>query len=227
MFRNLYKYHFNKVVSESCRKEKMNRTCVLIALVNCIMVIICGCGDVKQAQTGFLSDYSKLSAVSDDSYRYVDEQALDRYSKFIVEKVEVHFFAGASAIEAKSKGKITEQELQELADYFHSAIVKAIESSGREVVHKSGPGVARLRVALTDIKETGILNVLPVASVAGTDVGGAAMEAELLDSVTGKQIGAVVESRKGGRVPFSNLGDWGTAKGIMDHWATRLKERLE
>ena len=186
-----------------------------------------GCGGVEQSRTGFLSDYSKLQAVSDESYRYVDERALDKYSGFIIDEVKVHFFTGTSAIEAKSEGKITEQELKDLTNYFHSAIVKAISDSGRKVVHRAGPGVARIRVALTDIKETSALNVLPMVSLAGTGVGGAAMEAEVLDSVTGKQIGAVVESRKGSRVPFSNLGDWSTAKGVMDHWAKRLQKRLE
>jgi len=41
--------------------------------------------------------------------------------------------------------------------------------------------------------------MLPQASLMGAGVGGAAMEAELVDSVTGKQIGAVIESRKGSR----------------------------
>ena len=205
----------------------MTKTSVLMVVVIGLMVIQCGCGGVQQARTGFLSDYSKLKAASDESYRYVDEQAIDKYSGFIVDEVKVHFFTGASAIKAKSEGKITEKELKDLTNYFHSAIVKAISDSGRKVVHHSGPGVARIRVALTDIKETGALNVLPQASLLGAGIGGAAMEAEVVDSVTGRQIGAVVESRKGSRIPFSNLGDWATAKSVMDHWANRLKERLE
>ena len=208
-------------------EKRMKKTCVLIVVMSCIIASICGCGGVQQSRTGFISDYSKLKAVSDESYRYVDEQTVAKYSGFIVDDVQVHFFSGASAIEEKSKGKITEQNLNDLTNYFHSAIVKAISDSGRQVVHQAGPGVARIRVALTDIKETSALNVLPQASLLGTGVGGAAMEVEVVDSVTGKQIAAVVESRKGSRVPFSNLGDWGTAKGVMDHWANRLKEKLE
>jgi len=38
---------------------------------------------------------------------------------------------------------------------------------------------------------------------------------------------AVVELQKDSRIPFSNLGGWGTAKGIMNGWAKRLKERLK
>lgn len=209
-------------------EKKMNKTSVLIVVVSCIMAVICGCGDgVQQGRTGFISDYSKLQAVSSDSYRYVDDRALDGYSKFIVDDVEVHFFAGASAIKAKSEGAITRRDLKKLTNYFHSAIVKAVKDSGNEVVRWPRSGVARIRIALTDIKETSMLNVLPTASVAGVGAGGAAMEAEIVDSVTGQQIGAVIETRKGSRVPFSNLGDWGTAKGVMDHWANRLKERLE
>lgn len=207
--------------------KKMNKTSVLMVVAIVLMLAQLGCESEQVAKTGFLSDYSKLRAASNESYRYVDERALAKYSGFIVDEVKVHFSTGASAIEAKSEGKITEQELNDLTNYFHSAIVKAISNSGRKVVYHSGPGVARIRVALTDIKETGAMNVLPVTSLAGVGVGGAAMEAEIVDSVTGKQIGAVVELRKGSRVPFSNLGDWATAKGVMDHWANRLQKRLE
>jgi hypothetical protein len=53
------------------------------------------------------------------------------------------------------------------------------------------------------------------------------MDAEFADSAACKQICTVVELQKGSRIPFSNLGDWGTAKGVMDGWAKRLKERLD
>jgi hypothetical protein len=208
-------------------EKRMKEVGVLLIVAISLMVVQCGCESKEMARTGFLTDYSRLRAESDTSLRYVNKTALGAYSGFIVDKVEVHFFSGASAIEAKSEGKLTEQELKDLTNYFHSAIVRAISDSGRKVVYQAGPGVARIRVALTDIKETGALNVLPQASLLGADVGGAAMEAEIVDSLTGKQIGAVVESRKGSQVPFSNLGDWGTAKGIMDDWAKRLQKRLE
>ncbi len=73
----------------------------------------------------------------------------------------MHFFTGASAIEAKSEGQIVEDDLNDLTNYFHSAIVKAISDSRRKIVHRAGPGVVRIRVAITDIKETCALNVLP------------------------------------------------------------------
>jgi hypothetical protein len=206
----------------------MNKTSVLIVVTSVVLAGICGCGDSKgPVTTGFLSDYSKLKAASDDSYRYLDKPAVANYKGFIVEPVTVHFKEGAKAIEKKSEGKVTEQDMTDLANYFHDAIVKAITEAGCQVEYKPGSGVARVRVALTDVEETSALNVLPQASLLGAGVGGAAMEAEFVDSQTGKQIAAVVESQKGSRVPFSNFGDWGTAKGVMDGWAKRLKERLD
>jgi len=52
------------------------------------------------------------------------------------------------------------------------------------------------------------------------------MEAEVVDSMTGKQLGAVVQSGIGSRIPFTNLGDLNAAKTVIDDWAKRFQERL-
>ena len=133
-------------------------------------------------------------------------------------------------IELRSVSKhhaLVEQDLADLTNYFHAAIVKAISNAGDKVVHQPATGVARIRVALTDIEKTGALSVLPQASLLGVDLGGVSMEAEIVDSMTGEQIAAVVETQKGSRVPFSNLGEWTTAKNIMDDWAKRLQKNLK
>jgi hypothetical protein len=205
----------------------MNRTSVLIVMAAIFLAGICGCSEKGATTTGFLSDYSKIKAVSDDSYRYLDKTAIAKYTAFIVDPVAVHFKEGAKAIEKKSEGKMTEQNMADLTNYFHDVIVKAITDAGCSVTYQPGSGVARIRVAITDIEETSALNALPQASLLGVGVGSASMEAEFVDSQTGKQIAAVVEMQKGGRIPFSNLGEFGTAKGVMDGWAKRLKERLE
>jgi len=84
-------------------------------------------------------------------------------------------------------------------------------------------------VAITDLEKTNVvLAAVPQARMlTGAGVGGAAMEAEIVDSMTGKQIAAVVETKAGSRVPFTGLSDWGGAKSAMDEWAKRLRERLD
>jgi hypothetical protein len=52
------------------------------------------------------------------------------------------------------------------------------------------------------------------------------MEMELLDSITGQQIAALVESQRKG-VPFSGLYPWSGVKAVMDDWARRFYNRLE
>jgi hypothetical protein len=207
----------------------MNKTSVLMVMVSVVLAGICGCGPERTPQTGFLSDYSKLQVVSDSSYRYLDKDAFGKNTGFIVDPVAVRFHAGAKALEAKSEGKMTEQDIKDLANYLHSAIIKAISDAGYKIEYRSAPGIARIRVAITDLEKTNVvLAAVPQARMlTGAGVGGAAMEAEIVDSMTGKQIAAVVETKAGSRVPFTGLSDWGGAKSAMDEWAKRLRERLD
>ena len=78
---------------------------------------------------------------------------------------------------------------------------------GNNVVYQPAPGVVRVRLVLTDIEKTNAVNLLPQASLLGVGLGGAAMEGEVINSMTDMQIGVVVESQKGSRIPFSNLGE--------------------
>jgi hypothetical protein len=199
----------------------MKKTSLLMLLAVGIMVIQCGCGSKEMSRTGFLSDYSQLQKESDSSLRYVNERALKSYSSFIVDPVKVRFYSGA-----KSKGKLTQQQVTDLTNYMHTKIIEAVQGAGKKVTYQPAAGVARIRVALTDIEKTNAVNILPQASLLGAGIGGASMEAEVIDAMTGEQIGAVVESKQGSRIPFSNLGDWTAAKKVIDSWADRFQKRL-
>ena len=207
----------------------MKKTNVLMISAIAVIVILSGCGRRRMSKTGFLGDYSRLQAVSDSSLRYLDEPALASYSSFIVDRVEVHFHDGAKAIEAKSEGKLTQQDMADITNYLHSALMKAVADSGCRLAYKAGPGVARIRTAITDMEETNVvLAAVPQSRLlTGAGVGGASMEFEVVDSKTGRQIAAGIETRAGSRVPFTGLSDWGGAKAAIDNWAKRVKERLE
>jgi hypothetical protein len=202
--------------------KKMKGTSVLMVVAVGLMLIQCGCGSGGAARTGFLIDYSRLQAESSTSMRYMNERALAKYSSVIVDPVQVHFHSGS-----KSKGKLTQQELTDLTSYMHARLLEALRGAGKKTAYRPASGVARLRVALTDITKTSAVNIVPQASLVGVGVGGASVETEIVDSMTGEQIGAIVESQKGSKIPFSNLGEWATAKKIMDNWANRVKERLQ
>ncbi len=204
----------------------MKKTSLLILLAIGFMVIQCGCESQELIKTGFLSDYSRLRSESSTSLRHINKVALARYSNFIVDPVEVHFHRGAKAVEHRTKGKLTQRQMTDLTNYLHARIIKAVQDSGNRVVYRPAAGVARLRVALTDIDRSTAASLLPQAKLAGAGIGGASMEAEVVDSMTGEQIGAVVESKKGSKMPFANLGQWDAAKQVMDDWVKRFKKRL-
>ena len=202
-------------------EKRMKETSVLMVVAIGLMLIQCGCGG-GVTKTGYLTDYSRLQKESDSTLRYANTRALARYSNFIVNRVEVHLHSGA-----KSKGKLTQKEINDLTNYMHARIVKAVEDSGNRVAYQPAAGVARIRIALTDINKSTAASLLPQAKLAGIGLGGASMEAEIIDSKTGEQIGALVEAQVGSRIPFANLGEWDAAKQVMNDWAKRFQKRLE
>ena len=208
-------------------EKKMKETSVLMVVAVGLMLIQCGCGSGKATKTGFLTDYSRLSTESKSTLRHINKLALAKYSSFIVDPVKVHFHMGSKAIEHRTKGKLTQRQVTDLTNYLHAKIVAAVQDSGNRVVYQPASGVARIRVALTDIDRSTAASLLPQAKLMGAGIGGASMEAEVVDSMTGEQIGAVVESKKGSKMPFANLGEWDAAKQVMDDWAKRFKKRLD
>ena len=207
---------------------RMNKTSVLMVVAVVVMLVQCGCGGGGTVKTGFLTDYSRLRKESDTTLRNVNQRALAEYSTFIVDPVEVHFHRGSKAVEHRTKGKLTQRQVTDLTNYFHTQIVKAVEDSGNRVAYQPAAGVARIRVAITDIDKSSLLSLMPTGKViAGAGIGGASMEAEILDSMTGEQVAAIVESRKGTRIPFANLGAWDDAKQVIKDWGKSLQKRVE
>jgi hypothetical protein len=169
-----------------------------------------------------LSDYSKLQSHSEVSYRYIAPDRMSKYSKFIIDPVAIHLHR-----RSKAKKKTNEADRMDMKNYMHAALVKAIED-GYEIVHRPGRGVARVRIALTDIKKADVLlNIHPGSKLMGAGLGGVSLEAEIIDSETGEQIAALVESQLGDRLSFAGLSSWGDAKAIMDDWAQRFRDRVD
>ena len=208
-------------------EKRMKETSMLMVVAVGLMLIQCGCGPGSAVKTGFLTDYSHLRKESSSALRHINKEALARYSNFIVDPVEVHFHRGSKAVEHRTKGKLTQRQVTDLTNYLHARIVVAVKDSGNRVVYRPAAGVARIRVAITDIDRSTAASLLPQAKLIGAGIGGASMEAEVVDSMTGEQIGAVVESKMGTRMPFANLGEWDAAKQVMDDWAKRFQKRLD
>lgn len=181
-----------------------------------VAILVTGCAIKSPAHTGFLSDYSNLKKADGEAMRY-RSPALKNYSYFIIDTVKME---GKSALDAKQRA--------EVAAYFDQSLKKALIKHGYSIAAAPGEGVGRVRVALTGVQDSKWwLNVHPASKVTGAGKGGASMEGEVVDSVTGQQLGAVVQAGKGGQFtvnPFSTIED---VKATIDMWTETAATNLD
>jgi len=204
------------------RKMTIRSTTVVCALLG---IGLSGCAAKEQKYAGFLGDYSRLSPdkQADNALTYFSpDHDLGKYDKFMIDPILVHFAPHAKGTSVDA-GK-----LDELVDYFDAELRKALTENKYQVVQKKGPGVVRLRIALTDVrKTTAALNVHPATKLSGMGTGGAAMEAEMIDSRSGQRIAALVDARQGNRMSLgAGFKETGHAHQVVDHWIKRLMTRL-
>jgi hypothetical protein len=171
--------------------------------------VACGCSQPEKPKpAGFLSDYSHLRPETKTRSRYLPPgNRLVEYSQFIVDPVVV-YPAQQTKAEVRQDG-----QMEELARYLHDALVKALAGHYR-VVTTPGPGTARLRGALTQVKTSEAFSP-----------GNMAIEAELLDAQTSEQLFAIREIQ---RVKIgSGPGGSADARRVMDDWARQFVTALE
>lgn len=199
-----------------------------VACTIAVMLVLgaCATNDTsKPSFSGFLGDYSQLmpDPQFDGALRWVNpNKSLAGYSSFIVDPVVVQF---APSDEGNA---LSPDQLKELTDHFRNEAIAAL-SEKFTVVDEPGPGVLRIRTAITSVETTTpILNIHPAMKLIGLGLGGAAMEAEAVDSVTGERIVAIVDSQEGNRMSFAEgLQTLGHAKQVMSYWVARAMKNLE
>ena len=103
-------------------------------------------------KTGFLSDYKNLKA-DGDTLRYENANGIKAYDSFIVEPVKMVSHRDAKPVDAEHAKTVTSA--------FRKDIVSKLKAANYKVVNSPGPGVARVRVAITDIdKSMPVLNII-------------------------------------------------------------------
>jgi hypothetical protein len=177
-----------------------------------------GCGSSAPTHTGFISDYSMLQRVDKQKARYVSTK-LAEYHSFMVDPVQMR--AG------KDSQTLSAQERAEVANYMHEAFVKSLRDGGYTLASQPGIGVARVRLAITDVQESNwALNLLPTTKLTGAGTGGASMEGEVIDAVTGEQLAAVVKTGRGNQFELDTFDKLDDIKDVIDAWAKEAETRL-
>jgi hypothetical protein len=220
---------------------KINFTVILAMMIG--LCLFAGAGwtaEEEMTKSGFLQDYSLLR--SDDPMKavnwvYVNVKAdYSTYNKIMLD--DVVFFISK---DADYKG-FEAKELADLGKAFHMAIIMNLRGA-YEFTDTPGPGVMRIRVAVT--------NLVPSSSVAGTvttivpvglvlsaakkaatgshiGMGEVAIEGEIIDAQTNEILGAVIDSKAGKKYKVGkSTSKWGHAVDIFNTWGQNIRTRLD
>jgi len=203
-----------------------------------------GCNSMSESTpvvfSGFLEDYSGLRPSPDTKGAWSYKKPgmnLTPYSKVMIDPLVVWPSPNSSY-----QG-INTVTMWRLAQAFHTRMVKTLQD-GYPIVQEPGPGVLRLRAALTDvtlvrpeIKAPGPLlplvgEVLLQSSekISGFNAmsGQAAIEAELLDSQTHERLAAYIEKRKSGEILMTkDSHSLSPIIAVFDYWARKFRQRLD
>ena len=192
----------------------MRRSFFLVAVVG----VLSGCASPPKP-SGFISDYSNLKDAEPGVMRYIAPEARE-YTKLIIDPVEIRV--------QRESGGLTPSQRAEVARYLREAIGRVLRSRGYTLVTEPDVGVARIRVAITDVQDAKwYLNLHPATKITRAGRGSASMEIEVVDSVTGKQIAAAIRTGSGKQFelnPFSTVND---VKSVIDQWAESAGIRID
>lgn len=207
----------------------MKRWRKFLLVVSVIVIgMLVGCVSTqKQTTSGFLKNYPVFEKGPEDiDLRYLKEGVdFKKYDKIMMDEVVFYFMPGADY-----QG-IQPSEIQELSDKFHLTFV---EMFGDMLTDTPGPNVARMRLAVTDIKPSNpvtgtVSTVVPVGLAVNivkrgatgeyTGIGSATAEVEFLDSISNERIAAAIDKAPGGKL---DLGKLSPVEHAFKYWADRL-----
>jgi hypothetical protein len=124
--------------------------------------------------------------------------------------------------------KLDEADRAELAVYFREKIIESLRSHQYAIVEEDAPGVARIRLALTDVvNSTWWQKVHPGIRMTGAGTGGASVEGEIIESKTGEQLAAWVATNNANRFDLTAFSTVADIKNIIDRWAAEAATRLD
>jgi hypothetical protein len=219
------------------RRARARAACAVFALVLCVASCAAVRGRRGPAEhSGFLGDYSQLSKLegyeAQEAWLSPDAE-WSRYDAVQLESVAIWLVEGVTLPEVDQK-MLTDLLYRDL----HSALDEQFKMSPA-----GGPGVIRLRAALTQAKGAKVVSrtistLLPQALLLGTavglgadtarTVGTASAEIELLDAVSGARLAAAVDSRAGTKRLFTTrtFSTWGDVEAACQLWAERVAKFL-
>jgi len=209
----------------------------VVALHLAVLLLFTGCAkkQMNLTKTGFLNSYADLQEEKEyggmQIYRNPSVNIKDRYSKILIAPVQFRLDP------TLKQHALDNEEREFLADHFQKTLSEGLVRNF-EIVSEPGPDVLLLRTAITDIMPNKVLlNIHWSTTLLGAGIGGASLEAEIVDSISGERILAFVDARKG-KSAFQEpkhliqnyaggLTKWGHTKEVIEKWAGQMVLNLE
>lgn len=219
--------------------SKMTRA---LALPLAAAVCMTACTSTSQMRktkaSGFLGDYSSLreGAAGEAQLVYINPKAKwAGYRSLMIDPIKAY------AIPGNPLAELPKDQLNALVAYLDSSLRERLGQDFK-IVRAAGPGVLRLRVALTEAEAGApvrgvVSSVMPVgvalsalktaATGQGSAVGSARVEMELVDAQTRERLMAAVDAQAGNKRDFfGSFSKWDDAQDAFDQWSAKLQQRL-
>jgi len=192
-------------------------------LVLFALLLSASCATPPPTLSGFLPDDALLARdpSGPSSRLWWERDGFDwsDYERVLVEPVVVHL--------APDAHPLAPEELRALARVADAAV--RAELGPEALTDRAGPGVLRVRAAITDAAPVRpLLNALTMLVVfLPLDRGGASIEVELRDGATGLLVAELAETRRAGPLAvWSSLSALGDAEDALHAWARTLARAL-
>jgi hypothetical protein len=215
------------------RRHVLRRLLLVVALL--FAVACAGRRAHPPAQvSGFLDDYSLLRPGGPDEVALIyrnPEAHWTSYDEVLLEPVTL-WRSGRHSLDA-----VPESDLLRLVTDLEAAVRRHL-GAGFRLVDEPGPGVMRIRLAITEARASDpVLDVLrarggseatpgsgPLDAETRRFLESAQIEGEIRDAVTDQLLAAGVDRRREGAPP---LRTWADVDRALDFWAARVCARLE
>lgn len=201
---------------------RSNRAATSVSLMIVAACLSGGCASrPSQTRSGFLTSYEDVRRINDTESGYLDKQLLASITSLRIVETRV-------IVDKTPDGTvIPPEDISLIEAQIRTSLEKSL-SPTYAIVDQDGPGVGRLRVAVTEVKKpTVILNLHPASKLTGAGLGGATVESEVIDASSGKTAAILIESRKGDQFEIDTLSDFDDALDAVDAWAVAWRKRLD
>lgn len=193
----------------------------------------------SETQSGFLHDYSLLMPdPQEPGFRHYTAPDLrpGQYRSFLVEDLSFIINTG------QDYQALDTARLRELSDYYTSQMTAMLQARQYKIVKAAGPGVARLRVAVVGLAQVApqfkvtdlvpakmLFNVARMATDTSPHILRMSIEGEVLDSVSGRLLGATIDGRESGATVAGRTAapSADQVHELIDFWVSRFGERLD